>query len=167
MAVAGALLTAPALGIGGGAWGFVVLAAFVATLLAGLAVKYGLHRFAAAYMSQHLVHRRPWPADLIAFGLPGSFRSGLIRLEPWKQALAWLVGSAVGSLHLHHVAGPRARHAVAARRRDPRGYSPGPLPRPLILFAVLRAVAVSAAVAIAFGLKLPAPTGCPSPPSLR
>ena len=39
MAGAGALLTALGFGIGGGPWGFVVLAAFVATLLAGLAVK--------------------------------------------------------------------------------------------------------------------------------
>ena len=48
MAVAGALLTALAFGIGGGAWGWVVLAAFVVTLLGGLAVKHGVHRFVAA-----------------------------------------------------------------------------------------------------------------------
>ena len=50
VAAAGALLTALGFGIGGGAWGFVVLAAFVATLLGGLAVTYGLHRFVAAYL---------------------------------------------------------------------------------------------------------------------
>jgi hypothetical protein len=47
MAAAGALLTALGFGIGGGAWGWVVLAAFVATLPGGLAVKYGAHRFVA------------------------------------------------------------------------------------------------------------------------
>ena len=49
-AVAGALLTALGFGIGPDAWGWVVLAAFVATLLGGLAVKYGLHRFVVAYL---------------------------------------------------------------------------------------------------------------------
>jgi len=95
MAAAGALLTALAFGIGGGAWGFVVLAAFVATLLAGLAVKYGLHRFAAAYLLNIWFIVALGLPTLIAFGLPGSFRSGLIHTEPWKQALAWLVGSAL------------------------------------------------------------------------
>jgi hypothetical protein len=46
--VLGTLLTALGYGIGGEAWGLVVLAALVVTLLAGLAVKYGLHRFVAA-----------------------------------------------------------------------------------------------------------------------
>ena len=49
-AVAGALLTALGFGIGGGAWGWVVLAAFLVTVLAGLAVTYGLHRFVTAYL---------------------------------------------------------------------------------------------------------------------
>ena len=46
--VAGALLTALGFGVGGQAWGFVVLVAFVVTLLGGLAVKFGVHRFAQA-----------------------------------------------------------------------------------------------------------------------
>ena len=37
----------------------------------------------------------------------------------------------------------------------PGDISPRPLTRPLILFAVIRAIAVSIAVAISFGLKLP------------
>jgi len=66
--VAGALLTALGFGIGGGAWGWVVLAAFVATGLAGLAVKYGLHRFVAAYLL------KIW--FIIALGLPTLERPG-------------------------------------------------------------------------------------------
>ena len=58
VALAGALLTALGFGIGAGAWGFVVLAAFVATLLGGLAVKYGLHRFVAAYFLNVFVAER-------------------------------------------------------------------------------------------------------------
>ena len=64
IAVAGALLTALGFGIGPGAWGWVVLAAFVATLLGGLAVKYGVHRFVAAYLLN------VW--FIIALGLPTS-----------------------------------------------------------------------------------------------
>src|SRR5215469_13434882 len=46
----GAGLTALAFGIGGSAWGWLVLAAFAVTLLAGLAVMFGVHRFVAALL---------------------------------------------------------------------------------------------------------------------
>ena len=95
VAAAGALLTALAFGIGGGAWGFVVLAAFVATLLGGLAVKYGLHRFVAAYILNVWFVVALGLPTLLSFSLPGLFRSGLVHTEPWKQALAWLIGSAL------------------------------------------------------------------------
>ena len=119
VAVAGALLTALGFGIGAGAWGVVVLAAFVATLLGGLAVTYGLHRFVAAYFLNVWFIIALGLPTLLAFGLPDHFRSGLIHGEPWKQALAWLVGSAlVDRLDLHHVAGPRAgqrSHSLSLR----------------------------------------------------
>ena len=156
MAVAGALLTALAFGIGGGAWGFVVLAAFVATLLGGLAVKYGLHRFAAAYLLNVWFIVALGLPTLIAFGLPGSFRSGLIHYEPWKQALAWLVGSALGIAYTFIMWLARGRDTQSQPVAEiPGDISPRPLTRPLILFAVMRAVAVAIAVAIAFGLQLP------------
>ena len=87
VAGAGALLTALAFSVGAGAWGWVVLAAFAVTLLGGLAVKYGVHRFVAAYLLN------VW--FIIALSLPGLYSSGLIHAQPWKQALAWLVGSAL------------------------------------------------------------------------
>jgi hypothetical protein len=65
MVGAGALLTALAFGIGAGAWGWVVLAAFTVTLLGGLAVKYGVHRFVAAYLLN------AW--FIIALSLPASW----------------------------------------------------------------------------------------------
>ena len=123
MAGAGALLTALGFGIGGGPWGFVVLAAFVATLLGGLAVKYGLHRFVAAYLLNI------W--FIIVLGLPDAHLlrpSGRLPLRPDPHrtveagaGLAHRIG-AVGRLHLHHVAGARAGHGAPACRRDPRGY---------------------------------------------
>ena len=147
-AVAGALLTALGFGIGGGAWGWVVLAAFVATLLGGLAVKYGVHRFVAAYLLNIWL--------IIALGLPGIFSSGRIHPHPWEQALAWLVGSAVWIVVTFIMWLARGRKAVPQPVAEiPGDISPRPLTRPVILFAVIRAVAVTVAVAIAFGLHLP------------
>jgi hypothetical protein len=46
----GAAVTALGFGIGGDAWGWLVLAAFAVTLAAGLAAMFGVHRFVAAYL---------------------------------------------------------------------------------------------------------------------
>ena len=156
VAAAGALLTALGFGIGGGAWGFVVLAAFVATLLGGLAVKYGLHRFVAAYLLNVWFIIALGLPTLISFGLPGPFRSGLIHTEPWKQALAWLTGSALWIAYTFIMWLARGRASEPQPVAEiPGDISPRPLTRPLILFAVIRAAALATAVAISFGLKLP------------
>jgi Fusaric acid resistance protein-like len=152
-AVAGALLTALGFIIGGGAWGWVVLAAFVVTLLGGLAVKYGLHRFVAAYLLN------VW--FIIALGL-GLLRLGPFHTDPWAQALAWLTGSAVWIACTFIMWLARGRKAVPQPVAEiPGDISPRPLTRPVILFAVIRAVAVAAAVAIAFGLHLPSAAWMP------
>ena len=156
VAVAGALLTALAFGIGAGAWGFVVLAAFVATLLGGLAVTYGLHRFVAAYLLNVWFIIALGLPTLLAFGLPDHFRSGLIHGEPWKQALAWLIGSALWIAWTFIMWLARGRVTQPQPVAEiPGDISPRPLTRPLILFAVIRAAALSVAVAIGFGLQLP------------
>ena len=152
----GALLTALGFGIGGGAWGFVVLAAFVATLLAGLAVTYGLHRFVAAYVLNVWFIVALGLPTLISFQVPGLFGSGLTHTEPWKQALAWLVGSALWIAYTFIMW--LVRRGVAEPQpvaEIPGDISPRPLTRPIILFAVIRAAALAIAVAISFGLKLP------------
>ena len=156
VAAVGALLTALAFGIGGGAWGFVVLAAFVATLLGGLAVKYGLHRFVAAYLLNVWFIVALGLPTLLAFGLPGLFRSGLIHTEPWKQALAFLTGSALWIAYTFIMWLAHGRTAQPQPVAEiPGDISPRPLTRPVVLFAVIRAAALSIAVAISFGLQLP------------
>ena len=156
MAGAGALLTALGFGIGGGPWEFVVLAAFLATFMGGLAVKYGLHRFVAAYLLNIWFIIALGLPTLLSFGLPGAFHSGLIHIEPWKQALAWLTGSALWVAYTFIMWLARGRVTAPQPVAEiPGDISPRPLTRPVILFAVIRAVAVSIAVAIAFGLQLP------------
>ena len=155
-AVAGALLTALGFGIGGGAWGWVVLAVFVVTVLAGLAVKYGLHRFVAAYLLNVWFIIALGLPTLLSFSLPGLSKSGLLHAEPWQQALAWLVGSAVWIVVTFIMWLARGRVTAPQPVAEiPGDISPRPLTRPIISFAVIRAAAVSATVAIAFGLQLP------------
>jgi uncharacterized membrane protein YccC len=52
VAVVGALVTALGFALGGGNWGPAVLAAFLFTLLSGLAAAYGKHAAAAAYLER-------------------------------------------------------------------------------------------------------------------
>jgi len=148
IALAGALLTALGFAIGQDAWGFVVLAVFAVTLLAGLAVKYGAHRFVAAYLLN------VW--FIITLGLPASYQADRIHTSPWPQALAWLVGSALWiacTFIIWLALGRKTQPQPVAE--IPGDISPRKLTPPLILFAVIRAVAVSIAVAITFGLALP------------
>ena len=148
-AVAGALLTALGFAIGDGAWGVVVLAAFVITLAAGLMVKYGLHGFTAAYTAQLVVPGRdrparrlppqPWPYQRLGAGAGLADRVGA---DHRLTAIVWLA---------------RGRTAQQQPVADiiPGSTKPVPLTRPVILFALIRAIAVAIAVAIAFGFHLP------------
>jgi Fusaric acid resistance protein-like len=148
-AVAGTLLTALGFAIGAGAWGVVVLAAFVITLLAGLMVKYGLHGFTAAYLLNS------W--FLVAIALPAGYHLGHGHTNALAQALAWLIGSALAIAYTAIVWLARGRTAQAQPAADilPGSTKPVPLTRPVILFALIRAIAVAIAVAIAFGLHVP------------
>jgi hypothetical protein len=148
-AVAGALLTALGFAIGAGAWGVVVLAAFVVTLVAGLMVKYGLHGFTSAYVLNC------W--FLVAIAMLVGYQLSHGHTNAWAQALAWLIGSALTISWTAIVWLARGRTAQARPLADllPGSTEPVPLTRPVILFALIRAVAVAIAVAIAFGFHLP------------
>jgi hypothetical protein len=149
VAVTGALLTWLGFGIGGAAWGWVVLALFVVTLVAGLAVKYGLHRFVAALLLNI------W--FVIALSVQAGYRLDHTHTTAWAQALAWLVGSALVFAYVTVVWLARGRTAQPQPAADvvPGSTEPVPLTRPVIMFAVIRAVAVAGAAAIAFGLHQP------------
>jgi hypothetical protein len=155
--VLGALLTALGYGIGDGAWGLVVLAGLVVTLLAGLAVKYGLHRFVAAYLLN------VW--FLVALALPVGFRLDHVQTSLWGQALAWLIGSALT------IAYTAIRWLMAGRTAQPAPLSeipgstaPVKLTRPLILFAVIRPSRWRSRSRSPSGCTCRTRTGCPSPP---
>jgi uncharacterized membrane protein YccC len=93
---------------------------------------------------------------LVALGLPASYDLSHVTTHAWSQALAWLIGSALWIAFTLIAWLGRGRHAQSSHFPEiPGDISPIKLTRPLILFAVLRAVAVSIAAAIAFGLHLP------------
>ena len=145
----GAAVTALAFFVGTHAWGFVVLALFVVTLSAGLAVKFGLHRFSVGLLLNI------W--FVVAVFLPASYRADRIKTSGWDQALAWLIGSAswialIGVVWL-----------VSRRKWRPRPvidlpgepFAPVELTRPVVLFALIRALALAASAAIAYGFHEP------------
>jgi hypothetical protein len=142
----GALLTALGFGIGGGAWGFVVLAVFVITVLSGLVINVDLHALVAGILLN------VWFLITLsaAAGLPARASA-----HPWNQALAWLIGAAIAIALISALWLARGR----SRRPSPLpeirdDLPPIKLSRPIVAFVLIRAVAVSGAVAIAFGLHI-------------
>ena len=120
--VIGALLTALGFGIGGGAWGLVVLAVFVVTLLGGLAVKFGLHRFASGELLTY------W--FLIAISVPLAYKPTTSRSAPgrrrWPGSSPWRCGSPSPA----SVAGARAQGAAPVDPRVSRLHRAGQAHRP-------------------------------------
>jgi len=144
----GTLLTALGFAIGGGPWWIVLVVSVVLTFLSGLVIKYGAHTYTAALMLLS------W--FLVAISVPAGEHLSPAHSGWWQQALAWLVGSAlwiavtlVGWL----VLGRKAR--ATNFPEIPADTAQTPLTRPVILFSVIRALAIGISVAIAFGLHLP------------
>jgi hypothetical protein len=153
-AVAGAGLTALGFGIAGDAWGWLVLAAFAVTLAAGLTVMFGVHRFVAGILLNI------W--FIIALGLGSSFyqfnlahRHAQLTSYTWAQVAAWAGGAALWIAAGFGVWLIRGRQDQPPPTAEiPGDTSRRPLTRPLIMFAVIRALAVAGSVAIAFGANL-------------
>ncbi|MEU6646677.1 FUSC family protein [Saccharomonospora sp. NPDC046836] len=146
-ALSGAALTALGFGIGGSGWGWLALAAFAVTLVASLAVAFGVHRFVASLLLN------VW--FIVTLGIAFSFQQAHITSYTWAQVLAWAGGAALwiavtftGWL----IRGRRDRPQLVAEL--PGDTSRRALTRPLIMFAVIRAVVIGGTVAIAFGLDL-------------
>ncbi len=156
VALIGAGLTALGFYIGTKAWGYLVLALFVATLLAGLALKFGVQRFAVATLLN------VW--FLICLAIPAGLKSALptklagrLGVHEWNQALAWLIGGAAWITFTFVV------WLVSGLKHRPHGAMTIPgdgaagikLTRGVVVFVVIRAMAVAGSAAIAFGLHEP------------
>ena len=144
----GAALTALAFGIGGSAWGWLALAAFAVTLLASLAAAFGVHRFVAGLLLNL------W--FIIALGLASDFHhQANITSYTWAQVLAWVGGVALW------IAVTFIGWMIRGRQDRPQPVAELPgdtsrqkMTRPLIMFAVIRAVVIGGTIALAFGLNL-------------
>jgi len=146
-ALLGALVTAFGYYVGAEAWGFVVLAVFVLTLLGGLAVKLGVHRFAAGLLLNI------W--FLVVLSL-ATHHTGQAKINGWDQALAWLIGAAAWIAFLFFAwLASRGRWQPSPVMDLPGSQSPVQLTRPIVLFALIRAGTLAASAAIAFGGGLP------------
>ncbi|MBM7436677.1 hypothetical protein JOC24_000052 [Streptomyces sp. HB132] len=148
-ALVGAGITALGFGIGGDAWGWLVLAAFAVTMVAGLGAAFGVRRFVTGMLLNL------W--FIIALGLASSFHHhARITSYTWAQVLAWAGGAALW------MAATSIAWLIRGRGERPQPFAelPGdtarkPLTRPLVMFALLRALVIAGTVALAFGLNLP------------
>jgi hypothetical protein len=143
----GAAVTALGFGIGGDAWGWLVLATFAGTLVAGLAMTFGVHRFVAGDLLNI------W--FIITIAVAYGFHHAHKTSYTWAQVLAWAGGAALW-IALTFIA-----WLIRGRKGVPQWISeiPGdtsrhPLTGPVIMFVVIRAVVVAGTVALVYGLNL-------------
>jgi hypothetical protein len=144
----GAGLTALGFGIGGDAWGWLALAAFAVTLVSGLAIMFGVHRFATGTLLN------VW--FIIALAVAVSLHnSPHITSYTWAQVAAWAGGSALWIAATFIAWLIRGRKEVPQVMAEmPADTARQPLTRPVVMFMVLRAVVIAGTVALAFGLNL-------------
>ena len=142
-ALIGAALTALAFGIGGSGWGWLVLAAFGVTLVASLAVMFGVHRFVAASCSTS-------GSSSPCRSRSASITTPTITSHTWAQVVAWAGGSALW------IAVTFIEWLIRGRQDRPQPVAeiPGDTSRrkltaPLVAFAVIRALAIAGSTAIA------------------
>jgi hypothetical protein len=146
-ALIGAALTALGFGISGAAWGWLVLAAFAITLVAGLAAMLGVHRFVAGLLLNI------WFILALAVGF--SFDHDHITSYVWAQVLAWAGGSALWIVLTFIAWLMRGRtDAPPLAAEIPGDTAHRRLTPPVIIFAVTRAVVIAGTIALVFGLNL-------------
>jgi hypothetical protein len=144
----GAGLTALGFAVGGEAWGWLVLAASAVTLVAGLAMMFGVHTFVAGYLLNI------WFILTLALA-HGFHQQAFFTQYTWAQTLAWAGGGALW------MAVTFIGWLIRGRRDVPQPVAEVPgdnsrrrLTRPLIAFAVIRAAVIAGTVALAFGENL-------------
>lgn len=147
-ALIGAGLTALGFGIGGEAWGWLVLATFAVTLVASLGIAFGVHGFVAA------MFLNVWFVVALALGF-GLHQNARITSYTWAQVLAWTGGAALWIV-MTFIA-----WLIRGRQDQPQSVAELPgepsrrkLTRTMIMFAVVRALVMAGTVALAFGLNL-------------
>jgi hypothetical protein len=141
----GAGVTALGFAIGGEAWGWLVLAAFAVTLIAGLLVMFGVHRFVAAFL--HNI----WFIITLALAFSLHKQTHFTQYT-WAQVVAWTGGSALWILVTFIAWLIRGRHDEPPPIEEiPGDTARRKLTAPLITFALLRALVMAGTVAIAFG----------------
>jgi uncharacterized membrane protein YccC len=149
----GAGLTALGYAMRAEPWGWLALAAFGVTLVAGLVIRLGVHAFVAGFLlniwfviAQATAvgfHQHPHPITHITN-------------YTWAEVAAWAGGTALW------IAVTFVAWLIRGRRDDepplvpevPGDSTPHPLTRPAIMFVVLRAVVLAGTVALAYGLSL-------------
>ena len=148
VALVGTSLTALGFVVGGGPWGWVVLTGFVVTLVSGLALKYGVHRYTSAMLLNS------W--YLVVIAVPAGEHLHASTSDWSGQALAWLIGSAIWIALTYLGWLVRGRHAQASHFPEiPGDMTTTALTKPVIMFSLLKALAIAIAIGIAFGLHVP------------
>jgi hypothetical protein len=152
----GAGLTALGFGIGGEAWGWVVLAAFAVTLVSGLAIAFGVHRFVAAFILNI------W--FIVTLVLASGFhQQSHFTQYTWAQVAAWTGGTVLWIAVTFLAWLILGRHDSAPLFVElPGDTARRQLTRPLIMFAVLRALVMGGTMALAFGALAATHGYCPT-----
>jgi uncharacterized membrane protein YccC len=146
--LAGAGLTALGFGIGGEGWGWLVLAAFAVTLAAGLAAALGVHQFVAALLLNI------WFIVVLALA-SGFHQHARITSYTWAQTAAWAGGTALWIAVTFTAWLVRGRQdAPPLLAEIPGDTARHKLTRPVVMFAVIRALVMAGTTALAFGLSL-------------
>jgi hypothetical protein len=153
-AAIGAGITALGFGIGADAWGWLVLAAFAVTLVGGLTITLGMQDFiAGSQLNVWFIVAVGQAFTLHQFNL--AHQHAQTTSYTWAQTLAWAGGAALWIV-VSFIA-----WLVLGRRDSPLAVAetPGDTPRrkltrPIIMFAVIRALVIGGTAAIAFGLNL-------------